>query len=61
MKHLLNVEDVREANINVSVDWRMIVLEELNARAISIEEVREALKEMKSSKALGLEDFRWSV
>ena len=33
----MNVEDVREANINVVVDMRLPVLGELNERAISIE------------------------
>ena len=45
---LLNVEDVREENINVSGHWWMPVKRELNDRAILIEEVREALNEMKS-------------
>ena len=35
----------------------MPVLEELNEGAIS----REAVKEMKSGKASGLDGFRWSV
>ena len=41
-------------------DWLMPVLGELNERAILIEEVREALNDMKSGKALGM-DFQWSV
>ena len=49
--------DVREANINVSGDWRMPVMGELNERAISIEEVREAVNEMKSRNAPGLDGF----
>ena len=44
---MLNVEDVREANINVVGD-RMPMLGEVNESTISIEEVREAVKEIKS-------------
>ena len=44
-EQVLNVEDVREANINVVGD-RMPMLGELNVRAISIEEVKEAVKEL---------------
>ena len=51
------MEAVREANINVVCNWRLPVLRELNERAISIEEVREAVKEMKSGKAQGLDGF----
>ena len=36
-EQVLNVEDVREANINVVVNRRMPVLGELNERAISID------------------------
>ena len=43
------MEDVRKAN--VSGDWRTPVLGELNERAIPIEEVRDAVNEMKSGKA----------
>ena len=39
-EQVLNVEDVRVANINVIGDRRMAILGELNERAISIEEVR---------------------
>ena len=53
----LNVADVREANINVVGNWRMPVLGDLNERAISLEEVREAVNEMKSGKAPGLDGF----
>ena len=35
-KQVLNVEDVRKENINVSSYWRMPVLGELNQRTISI-------------------------
>ena len=41
--HALNVADVREANINVVGNWRMPVLGDLNERATSLEEVREAV------------------
>ena len=43
--------------MNVSGLWRMAVWRELTARVISIEEVREAVNEMKSGKALGLDGF----
>ena len=55
-KQVLNVEDVKEANINVVGD-RMPMLGEVNVRAISSEEVREAVKEMKSGKAQSLYAF----
>ena len=48
------MEDVREENINVVSDRRMPVLGELNKRAISIYEVREAVNEMKSIIGPGL-------
>ena len=47
-EQVLNVADVREANINVVGNWRMPVLGDLNERAISFEEVGEAVNEMKS-------------
>ena len=56
-EQVLNVADVREANINVFGNWRMPVLGDLNERAISSEEVREAVNEMKSGKAPGLGEF----
>ena len=34
-EQVLNVADVREANINAVVNWRMPVLGDLNERAIS--------------------------
>ena len=46
-----NVEDVTTVNINVCGDLRMPVLRELYERAISIDEVRKAVDEMKSGKA----------
>ena len=52
--------DVTEANINVVGNWRMPVLGDLNERAISLEEVGEAVKEMKSGNQGGM-DFRWNV
>ena len=59
-EQVLNVEDVREVNINAVRDRWMSVLRELNERAILIEEVREAVKEMKSKAKVGIE-FHWSV
>ena len=56
-EHVLNVADVREANTNVVGNWRMPVLGDLNERAMSLEEVREAVNEMKSAKAPGLNGF----
>ena len=56
-EQVLNVPDVREANINVVGNWRMPVLGDLNERAISLEEVGEALNEMKSGNAPGLDGF----
>ena len=56
-EQVLNVADVREANINVVGDWGMPVLDDLNERAISLEEVGEAVNEMKSGKAPGLDGF----
>ena len=49
--------DVRKANINVVGNWRMPVLGDLNERAISLEEVREAVNEMKSGKTPVLDGF----
>ena len=56
-EQVLNVADVREANINVVGNWRMPVLGDLNERAISLEEVGEAVNEIKSGKAPELEGF----
>ena len=49
--------NVREANINVVGNYPMPVLGDLNERAISLEEVREAVNEMKSGKAPELDGF----
>ena len=54
---ILNVADVREANINVVGNWRMPVLADVNERAISLDEDEEAVNEMKSGKAPGLDGF----
>ena len=56
-EQVLNVADVREANINVVGSWWMPVLGDLNERAISLEEAGEAVNEMKSGKAPGLDGF----
>ena len=56
-EQVLNVADVREANINVVGNWRMPVLGDLNERVVSLEEVGEAVNEMRSSKAPGLDGF----
>ena len=56
-EQVLHVADVREANVNVVGNWRMPVLGDLNERAISLEEVGEAVNEMKSAKASGLDGF----
>ena len=57
-EQVLNVADVREENINILGNWLMPVLGDLNERAISLEEVGEALDEIKSGKAPGLDGFR---
>ena len=56
-EQVLNVSDVIEANINVVGNRRMPVLGDLNERAISLEEVGEAMNEMRSGKAPGLDGF----
>ena len=57
-EQVLNVADVREEKINVVVgNWRMPTLGDLNERAISLKEVEEAVNEMKSGKAPGLDGF----
>ena len=42
-EQVMKVADVREANVNVVGNWRMPVLRDLNGRANSLEEVREAV------------------
>ena len=52
-EQVLNVDDridVREENINVSGNWWIPVSDEWNERAMSIEEVREAMNKMLSGK-----------
>ena len=56
-EQVLNVADVREANINVVGNWLTSMLGDLNVRAISLVEVREAVNETKSGKAPGLDGF----
>ena len=56
-EQVLNVADVREANINAVGNWRMPVLGDLNERSISLEEVGEAVNEMKSGMVPGLDGF----
>ena len=56
-EQVLNVADVREANISVVGNWRMLVLGDLNEIAISFEEVRVAMNKIKSGKALWLDRF----
>ena len=56
-EQVLNVADAREANINVVGNWWMPVFGDLNGRSISLEEVGEAVNEMKSGKAPGLDGF----
>ena len=56
-EQVLNVADVREANINVVGNWQTPMLGDLNGRAISLVEVREAVNEMKSGKAPRLDGF----
>ena len=46
MRRPSDVADVREANINVIGNWRMPMLGDLNERAISLEEVGEAVNEI---------------
>ena len=45
-EQVLNVAEVREANINVVGNWRMQVLGDLNERVISLEEVGEVVNEI---------------
>ena len=56
-EQVLNVADAREEYIDVVGNWRMPVLRDLNERAISLDEVGEAVNEMKSGKVPGLDEF----
>ena len=56
-EQVLNVADVREANIDVVGNWWMPVFGDLNERAKSFQEVKEAVNEMKSGKAPGRDGF----
>ena len=56
-EQVLNVADVREANINVVCNWQMPVLGDLNEIGISLGEVGKSVNEMKSGKAPGLDGF----
>ena len=58
-EQVLNVADVREANIDVVGNWRMPMLGDLNERTISMEEVSigEAVNLIKSGKAPGQDSF----
>ena len=47
-EQVLNMADVRDANINIVGNWQMPVLRDLNERAISLVELTEAVNEMKS-------------
>ena len=63
-EQLPNVADVREVNINVVGNWRMPMLGDSNEREISLEEIGEAVNEMKSGMAPSLQGwmaFRWNV
>ena len=55
------MEDVREVYINEVGEKQMTVFGELNELEISIEEVKEAVNEMKAGNAPGLDGFQWSV
>ena len=58
-EQVLKVKDVREANmINVFDDRHIPLFEELNEREISLEEVMETVKELKSDKTLSLYSSR---
>ena len=54
-EQVLNMADIREADVYVVDNWPMPVLGDLNERAISLEEVGEAVNEIKSGKAQGLD------
>ena len=56
-EQVLNVADVRVENINIVGNWGMPVLGDLNERAISLKEVKEAVNKMDNGKAPGLDGF----
>ena len=56
-EQVLNVADVREANINAVGNWRTPVLGDLNERGISLAEVGGAVNEIKSGNAPELDGF----
>ena len=56
-EQVLNVADVREVNIDVLGNWRMPVLGHLNERAISLDEIGEAVNATKSGMASRLDEF----
>ena len=51
-EHVLNAKYVDKSNKNFVGDWQMTELGKLNEREISIEEVKEAVSEMKWGKAV---------
>ena len=61
LEQVLNVADVREANINVVGNWLTLMLGGLNGRAILLVEVREVVYEMKSVRLQGRMDFQLKV
>ena len=56
-EQVLNVADIRKANINVVGNWRVPVLGDFNERTISLEEGEEAVNEIKSCMAPGLDGY----
>ena len=50
-----------EAIINIVGNWLMPVLGDLNDRAISLEEVGEAVNEINLVRHRGWMDFQWNV
>ena len=51
------MHDVREASINLVGGFRMPLLGELNERAMSVEQVRDAVNEINAGKVTGLDGF----
>ena len=60
-EQVLNVADIREVNINVVGNRQLPVLGDLNERAVSLEEVGEAVNEIRSVRLQGWTDFRWNI